>query len=120
MAIGTLSEIVFDCPDPGELAAFYAAILGWEAKRTAPDWATVTGDGPFKLAFQLAPDHKPPVWPDADHPQQLHLDIRVENLEKGTAEVLALGAVKHDHQPGDEDGFVVFLDPAGHPFCLVD
>ena len=34
----------------------------------------------------------------------------------GEAEVLALGATRHDHQPGTS--FRVFLDPAGHPFCL--
>ena len=28
-----------------------------------------------------------------------------------------LGATKHDHQP-KPDSFRVFLDPAGHPFCL--
>jgi hypothetical protein len=26
------------------------------------------------------------------------------------------GATKHEHQPGMS--FRVFLDPAGHPFCL--
>jgi len=30
--------------------------------------------------------------------------------------VLELGATKHQHQPGTT--FRVFLDPAGHPFCL--
>ena len=29
---------------------------------------------------------------------------------------LGLGATKADHQPGTT--FRVFLDPAGHPFCL--
>jgi hypothetical protein len=34
--------------------------------------------------------------------------------------VLALGATRHDVQPGEPsgDGFRVYLDPAGHPFCL--
>ena len=32
------------------------------------------------------------------------------------AMVIALGATKHEHQPGTS--FRVFLDPAGHPFCL--
>jgi hypothetical protein len=31
--------------------------------------------------------------------------------------VLALGAKKAEFQPGTT--FRVFLDPAGHPFCLV-
>ncbi|HMG30198.1 MAG TPA: hypothetical protein VK585_08780 [Jiangellaceae bacterium] len=26
------------------------------------------------VVFQLAPDHKPPIWPDPDHPKQLHFD----------------------------------------------
>ena len=30
--------------------------------------------------------------------------------------MLAIGARKHEHQPGTT--FRVFLDPAGHPFCL--
>ena len=37
-------------------------------------------------------------------------------LDAGEAAVLALGAVKHEVQPGES--FRVFLDPAGHPFCL--
>ncbi len=32
--------------------------------------------------------------------------------------MLALGAVKTGVQP-EPDAFRVFLDPAGHPFCLV-
>ena len=36
--------------------------------------------------------------------------------ESAEAAVLDLGATKHEHQPGTT--FRVFLDPAGHPFCL--
>ena len=38
------------------------------------------------------------------------------DLDAGEAAVLDLGATKHEHQPGKT--FRVFLDPAGHPFCL--
>ena len=31
--------------------------------------------------------------------------------------LLAIGATKAEHQPSTS--FRVFLDPAGHPFCLV-
>ena len=41
----------------------------------------------------------------------------VDDLDAGEAAVVALGARKHDVQPGTT--FRVFLDPAGHPFCLV-
>ena len=33
--------------------------------------------------------------------------------------VLELGARVHEHQPTQEGDFRVYLDPAGHPFCLV-
>ena len=46
----------------------------------------------------------------------MHLDVMVEDLDAGEAAVLELGATRHDHQPGTT--FRVFLDPAGHPFCL--
>jgi hypothetical protein len=48
----------------------------------------------------------------------MHLDFTVPDLDAGEREVLALGAAKHQVQPAPE-AFRVFLDPAGHPFCLV-
>ncbi|NUR94484.1 MAG: VOC family protein, partial [Kribbellaceae bacterium] len=49
-------------------------------------------------------------------PQQLHLDVMVRDLDEAEREVLAIGATKAEYQPGTT--FRVFLDPAGHPFCL--
>lgn len=46
----------------------------------------------------------------------MHLDVMVESLDAAEPEVLALGATKPEHQPGTS--FRMFLDPAGHPFCL--
>ena len=46
----------------------------------------------------------------------MHLDVVVDDLDAGEEAVVALGATKHHHQPGTR--FRVFLDPAGHPFCL--
>lgn len=40
----------------------------------------------------------------------------VDDLDAGARAVLELGATKHPVQPGQT--FRVFLDPAGHPFCL--
>jgi catechol 2,3-dioxygenase-like lactoylglutathione lyase family enzyme len=77
----------------------------------------LTPRGGTPLAFQRVADHRPPVWPGAEHPQQLHLDLAVDDLDAGEAAVVALGARKHEVQPGTT--FRVFLDPAGHPFCLV-
>ncbi|HSB84653.1 MAG TPA: VOC family protein [Ilumatobacteraceae bacterium] len=117
-AIAKLSVFALDCREPRRLADFYAAITGWELGRDDGNWLELRSDGGATLAFQLAPDHQPPVWPSAEHPQQAHLDFDVTDLDAGEAAVIALGARKAETQP-EPDDFRVFLDPAGHPFCLV-
>ncbi len=42
--------------------------------------------------------------------------LDVPDLDAAEAQVLEIGARKHEHQPGET--FRVFTDPAGHPFCL--
>ena len=124
-----LDVVVLDCPDPGALSAFYAGLLGWEVREGSDDsWVTivpagtpadaVAGSVPA-LAFQRAEDFEPPTWPSGGHPQQFHLDLQVDDLAAGELDVLAAGATRHEHQPSTGGGFVVYLDPAGHPFCLV-
>lgn len=115
-AIGKLGAVVLDCPDPNVMGEFYSAIIGVPIDRVEDDWVSIETAGGLALAFQLAPDHVPPQWPSAEHPQQFHLDIDVPDLDAAEVQVLALGARKHVHQPGVT--FRVYLDPAGHPFCL--
>jgi predicted enzyme related to lactoylglutathione lyase len=116
--IARLKLTAFDSRDPVALAEFYSALTGWPIERTDEDWVQLRSDGGATLAFQLAPDHQPPVWPSPDSAQQAHLDLAVPDLDVGEEQVLALGAKKADVQP-EPDDFRVFLDPAGHPFCLV-
>ena len=115
-AIATFSAVALDCREPRKVAEFYSAVLDIPIGRVDPDWVQLEPVGGVLLAFQLAPDHVPPQWPSSEHPQQMHLDLDVTDLDAGEAQVLALGARKHEHQPGTT--FRVFLDPAGHPFCL--
>ena len=70
-------------------------------------------DAASGFAFQLAPDHQPPRWPDPEHPQQMHLDVMVDDVDAAEPMVLALGARRL--AGGDH----VYADPAGHPFCLI-
>jgi predicted enzyme related to lactoylglutathione lyase len=117
--IATLSGVALDCPDPMALARFYSDVSGWAVSSRSDDsWAQLdTGTGnSWALAFQRVADYRPPAWPGQDVPQQFHLDFDVPDLDAGEKEVLALGATKADHQPGTT--FRVFIDPAGHPFCL--
>jgi len=115
MAIARFPSIVLDCPDAAALATFYGALLDWKVENSA-DWADVRSDYGQCLSFQQVQGYSPPVWPGQEVPQQMHLDVIVDDLDAGESAVLELGATKHEHQPGTT--FRVFLDPAGHPFCL--
>lgn len=116
MAIARNPVFVIDCPDPAALSRFYAELLGGESS-VADDghWARVE-HGSLTFDFQRVDDYRAPVWPGQEVPQQVHLDVDVEDLDAAEAATLSLGATRHPHQPGTT--FRVFLDPAGHPFCL--
>jgi catechol 2,3-dioxygenase-like lactoylglutathione lyase family enzyme len=118
-AIGRLSVTALDCAEPRAVAEFYAAITGWPIESDDGEWVQLRNDGGGPtLAFQLAPDHQPPAWPTAEQPQQLHLDFDVADLDVAEGQVLTLGARKAEIQPMPDE-WRVYLDPAGHPFCLV-
>ena len=113
MAIGRLHHVILDCPDPLALARFYSRLLGQPITYQDADFAVVAvNDRTSGLGFQRAPDHRPPTWPDPGIPQQLHVDVMVDDLATAREAVLALGATALD-------GEDVFADPAGHPFCLI-
>jgi catechol 2,3-dioxygenase-like lactoylglutathione lyase family enzyme len=116
--IGRLEKTVLDCPDPQALAGFYAQLLGMRLNEDDGDWVVIGREpGMRELAFQRADPYQPPRWPDPAHPQQEHLDIRVDDVDAAEAVVLGLGATRLPTE--HENGFRVFTDPAGHPFCLV-
>jgi hypothetical protein len=115
MAIARFPSLVLDCPDPGELARFYGALLDWKVD-VSDDWAEIRSEDGQCICFQPVTDYRPPAWPGQEVPQQMHLDVMVQDLDAAEPQVLGLGATKAEHQPGKT--FRVFLDPAGHPFCL--
>ena len=117
--IGRIEKTVLDCLDPRALAAFYAGLLGFQVNEDdGGDWVVIGRDtGWRELAFQRADPYVPPEWPDPHRPQQLHLDIRVDDVDAAERAVLAAGGRRLPNE--HESGFRVFADPAGHPFCLV-
>lgn len=126
MAIATSLTTMLDCPDPIALAQFYADLTGTSIvhvveKDDKPHWVVIGADNRALLAFQRVPGHVSPTWPEGPVPQQMHIDIDVENLNEAEDFVLAHGATKSPVQTSSdpETNYRVFLDPAGHPFCLV-
>lgn len=114
-----LATVVLDCSDAHVLAAFYGRVLGWEVTLSEPGWVlTRHPEGGTGLSFQSEQGYQPPVWPEEPRQQQkmLHLDIWVDDLESAGELVVAAGATEASYQP--QDDVRVYLDPAGHPFCL--
>jgi hypothetical protein len=120
----SIHNIVFGCPEgtwtndrwegpPRILATFYAELLGMRIVRE--DWLVIAKDeSDPRLAFDGLPDYRAPRWPDPEHPQQVHLDITVHDLDAAEALVLRLGATRLQ----DRGDYRSYADPAGHPFCL--
>jgi catechol 2,3-dioxygenase-like lactoylglutathione lyase family enzyme len=113
-----LSGVVLDAPDAPALAAFYRGLLGWEYGNQEEHWVTLKNPRGTGLSFQSEPNHVPPQWPSTTDRQQmqLHLDIEVENLDTAGELAVSLGARLAEFQP--QQLVRVYLDPAGHPFCL--
>ena len=110
---GRLHHLIIDCPAPLELARFYSALLDQPVTFTSDDFVVVSADDATSgLAFQRAVDHRSPTWPSPEVPQQMHLDVMVDDVAAATPYVLSLGATQLS-------GDGVFADPAGHPFCLI-
>jgi catechol 2,3-dioxygenase-like lactoylglutathione lyase family enzyme len=124
MTLPVFRVVALDCPDPLALADFYAQLTGLEVEplgdfpREDVDWIELQdGDRP-RLGFQKVDHYVAPTWPEGAVPQQLHIDFYVSDLDEGEQYALEVGATLADFQPGDT--FRVFLDPVGHPFCLVE
>ncbi|MCM2517809.1 VOC family protein [Streptomyces griseoincarnatus] len=121
--VARLRSVVLDCPDPSELAVFYAAVAGGTPVAEDEDWVVLQVPSGPRLAFQRAPGFTPPAWPAADHDsQQFHLDFDAggtwEEIDAAEEKVLALGARVLDGEDYEKKDFRVYADPAGHPFCL--
>jgi catechol 2,3-dioxygenase-like lactoylglutathione lyase family enzyme len=115
--IGRLHHVIVDCPDPAALAACYSELLGLPITWQEADFVVISQDNTTSgIAFQLAPGHQPPQWPDPARPQQMHFDVMVDDVAAAELRVQALGARR---LPGGESRSPVYADPAGHPFCLI-
>jgi catechol 2,3-dioxygenase-like lactoylglutathione lyase family enzyme len=114
-----LSTVTINAPDASALGAFYARLLGWDVVHDDGDWVVVgLGDDYLRLAFETDVNYQRPVWPSRpdEPPIQMHLDVRVTDLDGAVAHAVECGAELAAHQP--QDDVRVCLDPAGHAFCL--
>ncbi|CAN2176409.1 Glyoxalase-like domain, group 6 [Candidatus Nanopelagicaceae bacterium] len=125
MTIAHYAYTALDCDDPIALAGFYSMITGWKVEPLGdfpPEDVTwlelLDENNRTKMAFQLIENYRKPVWPIGDLPQQAHMDFHAKDLDIAEKDLLALGAIKAEFQPKPHR-FRVYLDIAGHPFCIV-
>ena len=121
--IGRIDEVVFDCANPPALAAFWAQVLGGEAKGRDDSWWYVDPPGWTRIAFQRVPEGKVVK-------NRVHLDVRVgtglvgeERLAALLAEearLLPLGATRVLLQEADDENesCLTLQDVEGNEFCL--
>ena len=116
----SFGAVVLSTPDPRELAAFYAELLGWSVVTSEPGWVRLRHPGQERpgLSFQREPGDAPPTWPSSGGAVQMqaHLDLLVDDLDVEQARATGLGASVETHQP--TPGVRVMRDPHGHVFCL--
>ena len=106
-----IAALAFDCADPPQLAAFWAALLGG-AVETDPDGdATVHVPGAPPIDFLRVPEGK-------SVKNRLHLDLRGETFDEAVEAALRLGATPAD-DVYDGGSWQVLRDPEGNEFCIL-
>ena len=110
--------VVFDAAELNAESNFWVRLLGGTVD-AEDDWHMVLVNGQPRVRVQLAPDHVPPEWPEGT-PQQIHLDLWVDDFEEAHTAVVSAGArlLQAAGSTESADNFQVYADPAGHPFCL--
>ena len=112
--------VVFDAPDLDAESAFWAGMLDGHVFKD-DDWhSVVDAAGEWRIGVQLAPNHEPPAWPDGPQQQQVHLDLHATDFQAAHDAAIALGArlLQASVDRDADEGFQVYADPAGHPFCI--
>ncbi len=115
----SFTELAIDCADPGALAAFWCAVLGYEVRGTGADAGLVTigsttDPRAVTLAFAQVPEAKTVK-------NRLHLDLNPgdRSQEQEVERLVALGAGRVDVGQGPDDDWVVMADPEGNEFCVL-
>ena len=112
-----VTTIVFDAGDPPALAAFWADVLGWTARRPDEDGEVVVvprlEESSFILLFI-------PVAEPKSAKNRVHLDVNPVGVEQQEEleRLLQLGATQIDIGQGEQTWHVL-ADPEGNEFCLL-
>ena len=111
----SVDALTFDCGDQRRVAAFWAAVLGYEIAEIDEEGAEIVdpaGRG-WPLLFIVVPEGKAVK-------NRLHLDLRPpESMAKEVERVTALGATTFRFVEEHGSSWTVMLDPEGNEFCVL-
>lgn len=106
--------LTFDAGDAEQLATWWAELLDWELVVSDPGRSWIArSPGETSMLFLPVPEGKTAK-------NRCHPDIHSTDLEANVAKALRMGATEtaRFNDPGDR--FVVFQDPEGNEFCIVE
>ena len=111
-----ITDLVLNCVDPGALAPFWCAVLGYtelERDETGVSLGPPGGGGRPGMTLLRSTDPKVGTL-------RLHLDVNTTDGDEDSelARLLAVGARPVDIGQGDVSWHVL-ADPEGHEFCLL-
>jgi hypothetical protein len=111
-----LREVIIDCNNPGRVADYWGAVLGWDAQEDEGlFWMSESGS-PFPdllLVFVAVSERKTVK-------NRIHVDVSPVGCDRDEeiARLETLGAVRVDVGQGDQS-WVVMADPEGNEFCVL-
>jgi predicted enzyme related to lactoylglutathione lyase len=115
VVVNRWTAVTVDCLDVDRVATFWSSLLDRPLGPGEPGWVYVgtRGEAQPRVVFQ-------PVRESKVAKKRLHLDIEVDDIENGIAQVVALGGSatgqRHEY---DEGVVVVMRDVEDNEFCLV-
>jgi hypothetical protein len=120
-----LTELQIDCADPGALAGFWCAVLGYEVQDEEDGVISIGSPAARGGKSRLGP--VPPTLTFAPVPEgktvknRVHLDVNATDREQDeeVRRLLDLGARHADVGQDDDVSWVVLADPEGNEFCVL-
>lgn len=120
MNLAFRTVIVFDANDLDVASQFWVNLLGGIVLKEETWHSLVDQSGHWIMGFQLNPNHVKPEWPNGPQQQQIHLDLHTDQPEEMHDRIVSIGGslLQAANTFDAKEGFQVYADPAGHPFCV--
>ncbi|HWV22692.1 MAG TPA: VOC family protein [Thermomicrobiales bacterium] len=114
-----LAEVVMDHPGDKTqvMLDFYAMLTGFTPYLNETANSMLENENGVDIGLQPVEGYRGPTWPTQERGQQIHFDFATDDFEAAVTLAESMGATRAPNQ-GDH-GWIVMLDPVGHPFCFV-